>query len=180
MLSRRSVAPVTDAAALLPALRRGEPDALGALYDQHAAELLALARRLVRSSADAEDVIHDLFVGLPELLRRYEHRGSLLPWLRAVTIRLAHARRRQQTRRREDNALDALPPSAQMESAGDAALDLERAVRALPDGLRDAFVLKQWEGYSHEEVAELLGITAGASRVRLTRAVQHLRRTLER
>ena len=49
--------------------------------------LLALARRLAGSAADAEDVVHDVFLGLPEALRRYEERGSLESWLKRVTAR---------------------------------------------------------------------------------------------
>ena len=56
--------------------------------------------------------------------------------------------------------------------------DVQRAVAALPESLRDVFILKQVEGYRHNEIATLLGITEGASRVRLTRAVDALRRAL--
>jgi RNA polymerase sigma-70 factor, ECF subfamily len=168
-----------DPAQWLPALRRGDPAAIGALYDLYAPDLLRLATRLLTTSADAEDVVHDLFVGLPELLSRYEHRDALLAWLRAVTVRMAHMRRRRETRRSGvltslfslDERLPVQPESA---------LDLTDAVAALPDSLRDVFVLKQWEGYTHEEIAQLLDITVSASRVRLTRALKFLRTALER
>lgn len=56
----------------------GDPAAMGVLYDRYASTLLAVAFRLLMSRPDAEDVVHDVFVGLPEALRRYEERGSLV------------------------------------------------------------------------------------------------------
>ena len=83
----------------LPAIRRGDPDALGALYDHRAPAILLLARRLLGSAAEAEDLVQDLFVGLPEALAHYQERGSLGPWLRTVATRMALMRlRRRRTR----------------------------------------------------------------------------------
>jgi RNA polymerase sigma-70 factor (ECF subfamily) len=61
---------------------------------------------------------------------------------------------------------------------GDDALLVRRAVEALPDSLRTVVVLKIVEGYSHAEIGELLGIGRGASEVRLSRALERLRRNL--
>jgi len=58
--------------------------------------------------------------------------------------------------------------------------ELQAAVNALPVSLRSVVVLKEIEGYSHAETAEMLGITVVTSRVRLMRAMSRLRRTLQR
>ncbi len=156
---------------LIAEARAGSPDALSALYLEHGAALFRLAYRLVGAREDAEDVVHDVFVGLPEALRRYEERGSFAPWLKRVTARLALMRLRRSKRRREvalDNAAgQAEPPVTQA------------AVDTLPDLLRVVLVLKEIEGYGHAEIALLLGISEGASRVRLTRALKRLRNELE-
>ena len=66
------------------------------------------------------------------------------------------------------------------ESSGlDARQALERALTTLPGTLRSVFVLKEVEGYSHAEIAELLGIRRGTSEVRLLRAIRRLRQELE-
>jgi RNA polymerase sigma-70 factor, ECF subfamily len=57
-------------------------------------------------------------------------------------------------------------------------LILDEALAALPDDLRVVFVLREIEGYSHAEIAEMLGIRRGTSEVRLFRAIRHLRRLL--
>src|SRR6266566_9969710 len=83
----------------------GDADALAALYRLHGAALFRLARRLTASVEDAEDVLHDLFVGLPESIHKYDGRGSLQGWLKRVVVRLALMRLRA-TRRRREVALD--------------------------------------------------------------------------
>src|SRR3989442_9914536 len=86
---------------LIEGVRAGSPDALSALYLEHGAVLFRLAYRIVGAREDAEDVVHDVFVGLPEALRRYEERGSFGGWLKRVTARLALMRLRSRRRRRE-------------------------------------------------------------------------------
>ncbi len=56
--------------------RTGDPEALASLYRAHGAALYRLAYRLTGTSQDAEDVVHDVFVGLPEALGRYEERAA--------------------------------------------------------------------------------------------------------
>src|SRR2546422_10737996 len=101
---------------IVAAARRGDPPALAALYRAHGAAVFRLAYRLTGTREDAEDVVHDVFVGLPEALLRYEERGRLESWLKRVAARVALMRLRQRGRRREV-ALEAVagkraPPGA--------------------------------------------------------------------
>ena len=164
-------------AELIPAARRGDSDALGALYDRHARTLLATAYRLLQSRADAEDVVHDVFVGLPELLRKYEERGAFAAWLKTVTARVALARIRETTQH-TPVPLDSPGQLAVAPRDIEGALSLEAALRTLTPALRAVLVLKEIEGFSHAEVARMLDISVGASEVRLHRAVVALRAML--
>ncbi|MCC6243980.1 MAG: RNA polymerase sigma factor [Gemmatimonadaceae bacterium] len=164
---------------LIRAARNGESFALGELYDRFATRLLSVALRLTGSLPDAEDVVHDVFVGLPEALRHYEERGAFGAWLAHITARTALMRLRTGQRRREAQLDDVDTPVSR--SRADLAAeyaDLERQIAALPEGLRVVFVLKEVEGFSHDEIAALLGISAGTSRVRLSRALERLRAVL--
>jgi RNA polymerase sigma-70 factor (ECF subfamily) len=163
---------------LLAQARRGTPSAIGTLYEAHAATLLRLGARITGSASDAEDLLHDLFVGLPELLGRYEHTSQLGPWLRGVMARMAIGRLRQAARRER---LTSSNPTSDKHSLGDpwGAVDLDRAMSQLGETTRAVFVLRQIEGYSHDEIAMLLDITSGASRVRHLRALRQLRALLE-
>lgn len=166
---------VESDAALVVRLRDGDPTALDALFRRYAKELLRLAAGLMPRHSDAEDVVQDVFVGLRLALRTYDERGAFRAWLRGVTVRTALAARRRAGGRRETpldwtmrgEAHDPTTPVA-----------LRDAVTSLPEPLRDVFILKMVEGYSHAEIGALLGIRAGTSEVRLFRAVRVLRALL--
>jgi len=106
----------------------GDLAALGGLYDRYAGILLAVAYRLLMSKDDAEDVVHDVFVGLPEAFRRYEERGALAGWLKRVTVRVALSRlRRDEVRAAQ--SLDASLGAPQRDTA--AAIDLENRTQIM-------------------------------------------------
>jgi RNA polymerase sigma-70 factor, ECF subfamily len=118
---------------------------------------------------------------LPEQARGYSGRGSFEGWIRRVAARLALLRLRRRARRRE-TALDADALGGSTTCA-DRTLhdtDLERALARLPESLRTVFVLREIEGFTHTEIATMLGIRSGTSEVRLNRARQQLRKLLER
>jgi RNA polymerase sigma-70 factor (ECF subfamily) len=163
---------------IIASARRGEARGLTLVYERHAATLLRTAQRLLGNREDAEDLVHDLFVGLPELLGKYEHRDRFEAWLRNVTIRLALGRLRRD-RERATQLRDEWSPAATTSSDPWNALDLERAIAALGVAERVVFTLRQLDGYPHDEIAVLLGISPGAVRVRFGRALEHLRHLLE-
>lgn len=172
----RAPIPARSDAELVTLVRSGDLTALGALYDRYASSLMSVAYRLLMAKPDAEDVVHDVFVGLPEALRRYEERGALASWLKRVTVRVALSRlRREEVRAAQP--LDGLLAAPSRDPA--AAIDIESAVATLPPSLRAALVLKEIEGYSHAEIAEMVGISVAASKVRLHRALRALRHLLE-
>jgi len=161
---------------LVRELAADSPDALAAVYRLHGQTLLRLACRLTSSRQDGEDSLHDLFVGLPEAIRKFEGRGSLEGWLKRVLVRLVLMRQRAERRRREVAFDDQTPDRAASGRADESGTwDLERVMAELPEDLRAVLVLRQTEGYSHKDIAVMLGITPGASRVRLSRAIKLLR-----
>lgn len=166
----------------LLALRAGDPDAIASCYRAHAQTLVAVAYRLTASAEDAQDIVHDVFVGLPEALAHYEERGQLRAWLVRVTTRVALMHRRKELRR------DASTLESVLENSGRDSVSSDRdpiahdramaALARLSPTLRHVFVLRVIDGYSHTEIAALLDISINNSEVRLHRAVQQLRRML--
>lgn len=153
-------------------------EALGLLYEEFSADVYGVALRLTASPADAEDVAHDVFAGLPEAIRTaYREEGRFRSWLLMVTTRAALMKLRRRKQRREARLSEAgSVPRRRADDPIDR-ITLDRAVEALPITLRTVFVLKS-EGLSHGEIAEALGISEGASRARLCRAYEKLRRLL--
>ena len=174
-----TVTPVADESVpdLIRRTRTGDADALAALYARFGADLYRLAHRLTGNAADAEDVVHDVFVGLPEALARYEERGTFASWLKRVAARRALMVTRAHQRRRE-TALQGADDRGRDSQPTDV-VALHVALAGLVPELRAVLVLKEIEGYSHTEIGEVLGISAGASRVRLARALKRLRKLLE-
>ena len=162
---------------LIAAARGGSSDALGELYDLYARDLLAIAYRLLQSREDAEDVVHDVFLGLPELLRKYEERGAFAAWLRKVTARVALARVRDTTKHPRVELEDVSVQVVSRDIHG--SISLEAALRTLTPSLRSVLVLKEIEGFTHAEIAQMLDISVGASEVRLHRAIHSLRAMLK-
>src|SRR5882672_3110644 len=163
---------------LVGGARDGDPAALGQLYEAFGAGVFRLAYRLTGSREDAEDVVHDVFVGLPEALARYEERGRLGAWLRRVTARVALMKRRK-TRRRQEVGLDGAADVASRTQGTSEDGALRAALDALPPDQRAVVVLKEMEGYTHAEIGATLGISPVTSRVRLLRALRRLRQQLE-
>ena len=173
-----------DAASARPLherLRAADPDAMGEAFRLHAPTLLRVSFALTGSVQEAEDIVQDLFVGLPEAIGKYDGTGSLDAWRRRVVARMALMRLRAGRRR------DATAHSASAVDSSTGRLDavladrmtIAQALQALPDTLRAVVVLKDVEGYSHEEIARLLGIRPNTAAVRLHRARTLLRQLLK-
>jgi len=167
----------------LAAARRGDPEAFGALYDAHAGRVHAICLRMSGDPAHAAELVQDVFLKVWEGLPGFRGDSSFTTWLHRVAVNVVLQARRGDRRRRDRVALVEDHPGAAATAATpptDAALaiDLERAVAALPEVLRTVFVLHDVEGYRHEEIAAVLEIPIGTCRSHLFRARRHLREEL--
>jgi RNA polymerase sigma-70 factor, ECF subfamily len=118
-------------------------------------------------------------VGLPELLRSYSGEGRFESWLQRIVVRRALALMRRPLWKRHLPLAVAAGPA--LEVRPEAVVErttLEQALARLPVKYRAVFVLHQVQGYSHQEIAELLGIQRSLSEKRLYRARNLLRRLL--
>ncbi len=160
--------------------QRGDVEAFSDLYRQHAGRVFALCVRMSGERVQAEELLQDVFVRAWERLGSFRGEASFGSWLHrlAVNVVLTAART---NRRRESRvapaedlvAVETLGPawrSATDDRDPGTAIDLERAIAALPPGARTAFVLHDVEGYSHGEIAELTGLAEGTIRAQLHRA----------
>jgi RNA polymerase sigma-70 factor, ECF subfamily len=163
--------------ALVEAARGGDMDAVARLYERFAKPCMAVAFHILGDPHAAEDVVHDVFVGLPEALRRYQEHGKLEGWIRRVAARVALTRLRRE-RLAAETSIEDHPPFESVGADLHARMTLESAVHALPDSLRAVLVLNKVEGFSHMEIAQMLSISKGASEVRLHRALARLRTLL--
>jgi RNA polymerase sigma-70 factor (ECF subfamily) len=169
---------------LVDRARRGDVDAFEELYRMHAGRVYALCLRLTADATEGRELTQDTFVRAWEALPRFRADASFTTWLHRIAVNALLERRRRDRRRTARVSLaeddeDAVSLAGVVHAPDVAtAIDLERAVAALPPGVRRAFVLHAVEGYSHEEIATMTGLAAGTLRAQLHRARQLLIRAL--
>lgn len=170
--------PPSDEGDLIAGVLHGDAAAFRLLYRAHAAPLFRLALRLSGGREPAaEDVLQEAWMRAIRRLSTFERRSSLRGWLSGIVVRCSLERIRADSRAGEwfpDLDVAAGPARATPE----ASIDLERAFEALPPGYRAVLVLHDIEGYTHEDIAALLGIGAGTSKSQLSRARAWMRRAL--
>jgi RNA polymerase sigma factor (sigma-70 family) len=130
----------------------------------------ALARRLL-GPVEAEDGAQEVFVRAWRQLPRFRGEAAFGTWLHRVAVTVLLRELERSRRHQADSLPDSLP--AESVAGGDA--DLERALAALPQGLREVVVLHDMESYTHDEIGRLLGIGLSASKMRLHRGRTVLR-----
>jgi len=151
--------------------------AFGVLYDRHTPALYRLALRLTGGDAAAsQDVVHDAWVTAVPRFAAFEWHSGLSSWLSGFVINLARARLR--STQREAELEDATGGDDRVLRGTFDRIDLERALASLPHGYREVLVLHDVEGYTHDEIATLLGVTSGTSKSQLSRARAAMRRFL--
>lgn len=173
--------------ALVRAVQRGEPGAMDQLIRGTYTEVYALCRRLLGDPSDAADATQDVYLRVVRSVLGFRGEAAFGTWLHRVTVNvcMTELRRRGDIRARGQSA-GILDPSfdelvATDTSPEDRASDADlarrtaRALAELTDDAREIVVLRDVQGLSTKETAELLGVSEGAVKVRLHRAHAKLR-----
>jgi RNA polymerase sigma-70 factor (ECF subfamily) len=162
--------------------RHGDAAAFEELYRAHAGRLYNLVFRMVGSAQEAEDLLQDVFLNAYRKLGSFRGDSSLGTWLYRLAVNqcLDVLRGRQSKMARVTDSLDdegADEPAAASPVVPTAVsrLDLDRAIARLPQGCRAAFILHDVEGFEHNEVAKLLGVSEGTSKSQVHKARMKLR-----
>ena len=162
----------------------GDRHAFERLYRQHATRVFSLCARMVSDRTRAEELTQDVFVRAWEKLHLFRGESAFGTWLHRMTVNVVLNARKSEGRSRtrfqdddEGDGIDSLP--SRPHAPGDR-MDLEAAIAKLPPGARRVFILHDVEGYKHEEIAAMLGVTSGATKAQLHRARLLLREALNR
>jgi RNA polymerase sigma-70 factor (ECF subfamily) len=155
---------------VIAAAANGDVRAFERLYALYAPTIYGLCLRLTGQRESAEDCTQEAFVAAWRALGRFERRSLFSTWLQRIAIRTVLARRRGLRVRNEVAEPSAGLPELADPGAGAPALDVERAIAALPEGARHVLVLVGIYGYSHAEAAQTLGVAEGTCKAQLHRA----------
>ena len=167
-------------------LARGDSRALGEAYDAHHHAVRAFARRLTGSAAAAEDLVHDVFVALPGVMRNFEGRSSLRTFILSIAVN--HSRNARRATARRLGAMERLHLEPKDQSESPEELDerrqlaelLSKLLDELPMEQRVAVVLCIIEERTSVEAAEIAGVPEATMRTRLFHARRKLREMFER
>jgi len=181
----QSSAPTDDSADVaLAAL--GDRRAFERLYRTHVNRVFSVCTRMCGSRVRGEELTQDVFVRAWEKLPQFRGESQFSTWIHRVAVNIVLTDRKNEGRARrrmvEDESETGETPTQRasvMPMHGDR-MDITAAMEKLPPGARQIFVLHDIEGYKHEEIAEMCGITAGGSKAQLHRARLLLREALKR
>ena len=160
----------------------GDRRAFERLYRAHVSRVYTLCARMVGDAATAEELTQDVFVRAWEKVALYRGESAFSTWLHRLAVNVVLNHRKSEGRRRgrleeDPEVLDTRPGH---QAPAGIRMDLEQAIAGLPPGARRVFLLHDVEGFKHEEIAGMLGVTAGGSKAQLHRARMLLREALDR
>jgi RNA polymerase sigma-70 factor (ECF subfamily) len=162
-------------------IKSGDAAAFEALYQQHATRLYNLASRMSGAAGEAEDLLQDIFLLAYRKVGSYRGESSLGTWLYRLAMNhcLDVLRNRHTRMGLITDSMDE-PDAAPVAAPGPvlsavSRIDLERAIEALPPACRAAFLLHDVEGFGHQEVAEILGVSEGTSKSQVHKARLRIR-----
>ncbi len=185
-----------DEHALVDCVRSGENRCYDIFVRRFGGKVLAVAKRYLRSDADAADCFQDTFVAAFDSIDRFEKRSSLGTWLRGITVNQCLMRARTNSRRREESIDHLLPQfdergkrvtTYEPTQSSDFGEMIDRSqtqtvvrsmIDQLPDDYRMTLLLRDIDGYSTKETADILGIQVNAVKTRLHRARSALKTLL--
>ena len=170
---------------LIRAAAAGDAAAFEQLYQQHHRRVYSLCLRMLGSTTQAEDLTQEVFLQVFRKLGSFRGDSQFTTWLHRLTVNqvLMHFRKRgvklEHTSEEGDftNVVETPLQSTRRISMVDR-LALEKAIAELPPGYRTVFALHDIEGYEHEEIADMLGVSIGTSKSQLHKARMRLRELL--
>ncbi len=167
---------------LVERARRGDKNAFEQLYRENVGRIYALCLRMCGDPSRAEELTQDVFVQAWRKLSAFRGESAFSSWLHRIAVNQVYQAGRSEKRRLARVFTTAEPETLDgpnhMADPG-VRLDLERAIRKLPQGARTAFVLHDVQGYTHGEIGHLMGIAEGTVKAQLHRARKLLRKALE-
>ena len=175
-----AVDPLHSDASLVAAARGGDMRAFERLYRAYNGKVMGLCLRMTRRRDVAEDCVQQTFIRAWRSLAAFEGRSAFGTWLHRIAVNevLSHDRNHGTRSEANDAAIEnalSEPDEGSKELDAGEVVDVERALATLPEGARHVVVLQAVYGYSHEEVADMLGIAVGTCKAQLHRGRRLLR-----
>lgn len=168
---------------IIEGCKRGDRKAQFELYRQYSKAMYNICLRMLGSAENAEDALQNAFIDIFSKLDSFRGESTVGAWIKRIVVNncINQLKKRRLTfSELDDNTVSKIPtdtPEIGSEILNVSAI--QRAVNTLPDGYRVVFTLYALEGYDHEEIGEILGITEATSKSQYSRAKARLRDILQ-
>jgi len=157
----------------------GDGPAVRALYERYAPRVYAVVRRIAGEDDLAQDYAQEAWIRAIRALPTFRGDARFSTWLHRIAVNAAlQANRKAETRKKREGPMPETVAVGPRSGDSLLAQRLERALDQLPDGMRRVLTLHDVEGYTHEEIGEMLGINSGTSKSQLSKARAKMREML--
>lgn len=167
---------------LIERCREGRRDAQFELYRLYSRAMYNTALRMVRHPHDAEDLLQSVFIEVFSKLDSFRYESSIGAWMKRITvnkcINFMKSRKLALTELTTNHDRAELHEAPNEQESNWSVEKINRAIESLPDGYRVVFSLYAVEGYDHEEIGQILGVTEATSKSQYSRAKAKLREIL--
>lgn len=164
---------------LIEKCKREDIKAQGELYTLYSSKLYAVCLKYSRNATEAQDNLQDAFLTIFKNISQYKHKGSFEGWMKRITVNTVLQKYRKERFFEIVNENQIEDPEVEIEENSFTLDFLLKLIQDLPDRYRMVFNLYVLDDYSHQEVAEMLGITVGTSKSNLARARMILKNKIE-
>jgi RNA polymerase sigma-70 factor (ECF subfamily) len=155
---------------------QGEARAIRSLYDRYSPRVYAVVRRIAGDDDLAQDYAQEAWIRAIRALPTFRGDARFSTWLHRIAVNAAlQALRKSETRDKREGPEPEQVPVAPVHEDWLLQKQLERALDGLPEGMRRVIILHDVEGYTHEEIGDVLGVTAGTSKSQLFKARAKMR-----
>lgn len=172
---------------LTQASAKGDMIAFEEVYNRHHRRVYAICLRMLKNTNEAEDLTQDVFIQLHRKIGSFRGDSAFTTWLHRLTVNQVLMHFRKRTVKMEKVTDEGETPVQIVKGSESPSrmpvvdrIAIENAIKELPNGYRNVFILHDVEGFEHEEVARILGCSVGTSKSQLHKARHKLRKLLQK
>ncbi|HUF05476.1 MAG TPA: RNA polymerase sigma factor [Aridibacter sp.] len=172
---------------LTQASAKGDMLAFEEVYNRHHRRVYAICLRMLKNTNEAEDLTQDVFIQLHRKIGSFRGDSAFTTWLHRLTVNQVLMHFRKRTVKMEKVTEEGETPVQIVKGSEKPSrmpvvdrIAIENAIKELPNGYRNVFILHDVEGFEHEEVARILGCSVGTSKSQLHKARHKLRKLLQK
>lgn len=157
---------------LIEACKAGKREAQSDLYRMFAPKLFVVSLRYSRDETEAEDTLHEAFINIYSKINQYSGKGSFEGWIKKIVVNIALEKYRNRYRMQTVEDITTYDTRTVNDDAYDAMNEAQllELIQQLPPRYKMVFNMYAIDGYSHKEIAGIMGIDEGTSKSNLSRA----------